>query len=188
MSALLASDISITILSVDPTNNSVVVRPYCSLLTQPASAYQAYNFDLNSFDPTQDITQQIATRCYPIIETLYLSENVNQNSLIEFLTNNINSEITLPAISAMPQPSRLLFAGSNSAPVDAPLYHYKLSPTVSVVTTNESEYADFLGKTLSTNATEISATPATYGKTLSAIHALPRMEHVNDSNGINFVA
>lgn len=135
MSTLLTSDITITIISVDVPNNSVIVRPYCSLYKNPPATYPCYNFDYSSLDPSQDITHQLATKCFNIVESQILAESRDRSSIAEFLSQNIEVDLTVAAISAVPQAQQIIYAPAAGAPVGSPLYQYKVSPTTTVITT-----------------------------------------------------
>lgn len=132
------SDITVTIISVDTTNQTAMVQPYCTFFKKPSSEYQYYNISYSDLDPSKDLATQLATKCYGVVNEIYISENNDIPSIENLLVENINNSFTVNVSSAITPINQTIYAVPDSTPAGTPLYSYQAGPNTTVITTISS--------------------------------------------------
>jgi len=95
---------------VDPSNNSMLVRPCSTNFKNSSESYPLYNINISNLDPNKNIPEQIIEMISSTVKSIVASENQETvSSILEFAEANQNKVISVDKTfnkkpEAAPQP------------------------------------------------------------------------------------
>ena len=92
----LTLNVGFKIEGVDPSNNSMIVRPCSTNFKNSPESYPLYNISISNLDPNKNIPEQIIEMLSPTVKSIVASENEETvSSILEFAEANQNKVISV---------------------------------------------------------------------------------------------